>query len=135
MPAIIFSPGMAIYPINVADADGKPMDGANKYVLHFNREELPPVGAFWSVTMYDAEGFQIANKLDRFAIGDRDELKFNADGSLDIYMQHDSPGKDNASNWLPSSTQGVLGVTMRLYAPKAQVLDGRWAPPEIKRVQ
>ena len=122
-------PQDAIYPVNIADAEAKPMDGANKYVLHFKQEELPPVGAFWSVTMYDTEGFQVANKLDRFAIGDRDELKYNANGSLDIYMQHESPGKDKESNWLPSPAHGVLGVTMRLYAPKAQVLDGRWAPP------
>jgi hypothetical protein len=125
----------AIYPLNVVDADGKPMDGANKYVLHFGKEELPPVGAFWSVTMYDAEGFQVANKLDRFAIGDRDDLKYNANGSLDIYMQYKSPGADKESNWLPSPAQGVLGVTMRLYAPKAPALDGRWNPPAVKRVQ
>jgi hypothetical protein len=128
-------PEDAIYPMNVADADGKPMDGANKYVMHFTKEEMPPVGAFWSVTMYDAEGFQVANQLNRFAIGDRDELKFNADGSLDIYIQHESPGMDKESNWLPSPAQGVLGVTMRLYAPKLRALDGRWAPPAVKRVQ
>ena len=110
------------------------MDGANNYVLHFQKEELPPVGAFWSVTMYDAEGFMAANKLDRFALGDRDELKYNPDGSLDIYMQHESPGADKDSNWLPSPAKGVLGVTMRLYAQKAQVLDGRWVPPAIKKI-
>ena len=127
-------PEDAIYPTCVADAGGKPMDGANKYVLHFRKEELPPVGAFWSVTMYDAEGFMAANKLDRFALGDRDELKYNTDGSLDIYMQHESPGANKESNWLPSPAKSVLGVTMRLYAPKAQVLDGRWVPPAIKKV-
>jgi hypothetical protein len=128
-------PDDAIYPPNMADADGKTMDGANKYVLHFSKTELPPVNAFWSVTMYDAEGFQVANQLDRFAIGDRDALKYNADGSLDLYIQHDSPGADKASNWLPSSAKGTLGVTMRLYAPKSPAIDGRWAPPAIKRVQ
>jgi hypothetical protein len=127
-------PEDAIYPMNVGDADGKPMDGANKYVLHFKKEELPPVGAFWSVTMYDTEGFMAPNKLDRFAIGDRDELKYNADGSLDIYIQHESPGADKESNWLPSPAQGVLSVTMRLYAPKAQAIDGRWNPPAVKLV-
>ncbi|WP_026103387.1 DUF1254 domain-containing protein [Pseudanabaena sp. PCC 6802] len=126
-------PQDAIYPLNVGDADGKPMDGANKYVLHFQKDELPPVEAFWSVTMYDAEGFQVANQLDRFAIGDRDDLKYNADGSLDIYIQHESPGADKESNWLPSPAQDMLGVTMRLYAPKAQVLDGRWVPPVIRQ--
>lgn len=127
-------PEDAVYPLNVADADGKPLDGANQYVLHFSQAELPPVGAFWSVTMYDADGFPVANELNRFAIGDRDELKYNADGSLDIHIQHVSPGKDKESNWLPAPAKGVLGVTMRLYAPKAQVLDGRWVPPAVKKV-
>ena len=128
-------PDDAIYPLNMADADGKTTDGANKYVLHFSKAQLPPVNAFWSVTMYDAEGFQIANQLDRFAIGDRDALTYNADGSLDLYIQHDSPGADKVSNWLPSSAKGMFGVTMRLYAPKAPAIDGRWVPPAIKRVQ
>jgi hypothetical protein len=127
-------PQDAIYPLNMVDAEGKPMDGGNKYVLHFEQAELPPVNAFWSVTMYDAEGFQVANTLERFAIGDRDTLKYNADGSLDIYIQHESPGEDKESNWLPSPAQGVLGLTMRLYAPKAQALDGRWTPPAIAQV-
>ena len=124
----------AIYPLLATDADGKVLEGGNNYLLHFNKEELPPVGAFWSVTMYDAEGFQVANPLNRFAIGDRDALKYNGDGSLDIYIQHASPGTDKESNWLPSPAQGTLGITMRLYAPKAPALDGRWNPPAVKRV-
>ncbi len=127
-------PQDAIYPLCLADADGKPLEGSNRYVLHFTKDELPPVEAFWSITMYDAEGFQVMNKLNRFAIGDRDDLQYNADGSLDIYIQPDSPGGDQESNWLPSPAQGLLGVTMRLYAPKAQALDGRWVPPAIKQV-
>jgi len=127
-------PDDAIYPLCVGDSEGKPLDGKFDYVLHFDKAELPPVNAFWSVTMYDAEGFQAANELDRFAIGDRDALKYNADGSLDLYLQHASPGADKVSNWLPAPSC-PLGVTMRLYAPKAQALDGRWAPPAIKRVQ
>lgn len=127
-------PQDAIYPLNLVDADGQPMKGEHRYVLHFSSTELPPVEAFWSITMYDAEGFQVANPLDRFAIGDRDPLTYNADGSLDIYIQHDTPGVDQESNWLPSPAQGKLGLTMRLYAPKAQVLDGRWVPPAIKRL-
>jgi len=128
-------PEDAIYPLCVSDAAGKPLDGENKYVLHFSKDELPPVEAFWSVTMYDAEGFQVANKLNRFAIGDRDELKYNPDGSLDLYLQHESPGGDKESNWLPAPAKGTLGVTMRLYAPKAQALDGRWNPPPVKKVK
>jgi hypothetical protein len=127
-------PEDAIYPLNVADADGKPVTAENKYVLHFNREELPPAGAFWSLTMYDAEGFQVANPIDRFAIGDRDALKFNGDGSLDLYIQNTNPGSEKQSNWLPAPKGGGLGLTLRLYAPKPQAIDGRWNPPPVRRV-
>ncbi len=126
-------PDDAIYPLNVADADGQPLNGDHDYVLHFDEVELPPVDAFWSVTMYDADGFQAANPINRFAIGDRDDLTFNADGSLDLYIQHDRPGREHESNWLPAP-RGPLGVTMRLYAPTSPALDGRWAPPATKRV-
>jgi hypothetical protein len=127
-------PEDAIYPLNIADADGKPLTGQNTYVLHFSEADLPPVDAFWSVTMYDEPGFQVANPINRFAIGDRDDLKYNSDGSLDLYIQHDDPGGDKTSNWLPSPPSGTLGVTMRLYAPKPQALTGQWNPPAIKRV-
>lgn len=127
-------PEDAVYPFLQADAEGKPLDGASRYVIHVSKDEVRPVNAFWSITMYDEQGFQVANKLNRFAIGDRDALKFNADGSLDIYIQSDSPGSDKESNWLPSPAKGKLGITMRLYAPKAQVLDGSWNPPPIKKV-
>jgi hypothetical protein len=124
----------AIYPLNVVDADGKPIAGENRYVLSFKKEELPPVDAFWSLTMYDAEGFQVPNPINRFAIGDRDALKFNPDGSLDIYIQHQNPGPDRESNWLPAPPSGPLGLTLRLYAPKPPVADGRWNPPPIRKV-
>jgi hypothetical protein len=126
-------PEDAIYPLNVADADGKPVVAESKYVLHFARGELPPADAFWSLTMYDAEGFQVANPLNRFAIGGRDALKFNSDGSLDLYIQHESPGPDRESNWLPAPKGGKLGLTLRLYAPKPPALDGRWNPPAVRR--
>lgn len=124
----------AIYPLNIGDADGKPVMAENRYVMHFDKSELPPAGAFWSLTLYDAEGFQIANALDRFAIGDRDPLAFHADGSLDLYIQHASPGKDKESNWLPAPARGELALTLRLYAPKPEVLEGRWNPPPVRRV-
>jgi len=127
-------PEDAIYPLNITDADGKRVMAENKYVLHFNRDELPPVDAFWSLTMYDAEGFQVANPLNRFAIGDRDALKFNPDGSLDLYIQNESPGPDKESNWLPGPKSGELGLTLRLYAPKPQVVNGGWNPPAIRQV-
>jgi hypothetical protein len=84
--------------------------------------------------MYDAEGFQVANPIDRFAIGDRDDLKYNPDGSLDLYIQNNNPGPERESNWLPAPQSGVLGLTLRLYAPKPEVADGRWNPAPIKRV-
>ncbi|HEX4610827.1 MAG TPA: DUF1254 domain-containing protein, partial [Urbifossiella sp.] len=124
----------AVYPLCTVDAGGQPLRGENKYVLHFAKDELPPVDAFWSVTMYDAEGYQVANPLNRFAIGDRDPLAYNADGSLDLYFQHATPGADKEANWLPAPAGGVLGVTMRLYAPKARALDGRWNPPAVRKL-
>ena len=125
----------AVYPINLADSKGKVPQGGKKYLIHFKKDQIPPVDAFWSLTMYDEEGFQVANKLNRFAIGDRDELKFNQDGSLDIYIQHESPGKDKESNWLPSPAKGSIGMTLRLYAPRLSVLDGTWKPPLVKEVK
>jgi len=81
-------PEDAVYPASFVDGDGKSYDGTNSYVLHFDKGKLPPADAFGSVTLYDENGFQVANPLNRFAIGDRDKLKFNTDGSLDIYIQN-----------------------------------------------
>ena len=123
----------AVYPLIVTDADGKTPVSPNKYLLHFDKNWLSPVEAFWSLSMYDADGFQVANPINRFALGDRDALKYNADGSLDLYIQHDHPGADRAANWLPSPAAGVLGLTLRLYAPRPDVLDGSWEPPPLLR--
>jgi hypothetical protein len=122
----------AVYPLLQHDADGDGIDGSRDYVLHFGADQLPPVDAFWSVTMYDEHGFQAANELDRYAIGDRDALVYNADGSLDLYLQHANPGPDREANWLPAPT-GALGITMRLYAPAQQVLEGGWTPPPLRK--
>ena len=126
-------PEDAIYPLNFADADGAALTGDQSYVLHFDAKEMPPVNAFWSVTMYDDDGFQTANELNRFAISSWMPLKKNSDGSLDLYLQHKNPGADKESNWLPSPNSGTLGVTMRLYAPQAAALNGDWAPPKIRK--
>jgi len=123
-------PEDAIYPLVYLDADGEPPTGDKDYVLHFDAADLPPVDAFWSVTMYDGEGFTVPNALDRYALGDRDPLRYNDDGSLDLYLQHESPGDELASNWLPAP-RGPIGVTMRLYAPRSEVLDGTWSPPPL----
>jgi len=127
-------PQDAIYPLNVADADGRPVRGEYAYVLHFDAGRLPPVDAFWSLTLYDAEGFQVANPLQRFAIGDRDPLRPNADGSLALFIQSHDPGGERTANWLPSPPQGAISLTLRLYAPRAEALDGRWTPPPVKRL-
>jgi hypothetical protein len=125
-------PEDAVYPLNIGDADGKPLTGACQYLLHFGKNETPPAEAFWSVTLYDKDGFPTANDLKRNAIGDRDDLHFNADGSLDLYIQHASPGAKNEANWLPAPT-GDFNLTMRVYSPKREVLDGSWAPPAIRQ--
>jgi hypothetical protein len=83
--------------------------------------------------MYDAEGYQVANPLNRFAIGDRDALQFNPDGSLDLYIQNENPGPGKEANWLPAPKSGGLGLTLRLYAPKPVVAEGRWNPPPVRQ--
>jgi hypothetical protein len=127
-------PGDAIYPTNLGDETGKPLDGANKYTLHFDKGQTPPADAFWSVTLYDAQGYQVANSLNRFNLSSWMPLKHNADGSLDLYFQNESPGADKEANWLPAS-KGEFNLLMRLYAPRSEVLTGKWNPPPVTRVQ
>jgi hypothetical protein len=127
-------PEDAIYPLNLGDDAGQPLDGANNYVLHFEKDATPPVNAFWSVTLYDPQGFQVANSLNRFAVSSWMPFSHNADGSLDIYFQNDSPGNDKEANWLPAP-KGPFNLALRLYAPKSDVLTGRWDPPSVKKTQ
>jgi hypothetical protein len=127
-------PEDAIYPLNLADETGKPLDGANGYTIHFEKGSTPPVRAFWSVTLYDADGFQVANVLNRFAVSGWMPFKYNADGSLDLYFQSDSPGKDKEANWLPAP-KGPFNLTMRLYSPQSEALTGKWNPPPVKKVE
>jgi hypothetical protein len=127
-------PEDAIYPLNLGDQTGRPLDGTNKYVLHFERASLPPVNAFWSVTLYDPEGYQVANNLNRFAVSSWMPFSYGADGSLDLYFQNESPGKDKETNWLPAP-KGPFNLTMRLYAPKLEVLTGKWNPPPVDKTE
>jgi len=127
-------PEDALYPLAMVDDTGQPLDGANNYVLHFAEGELPPVDGFWSLTVYDSQMFAVANQMDRYAIGDRDELVFNEDGSLSLYIQHESPGKDKESNWLPSPRSGRIIPIMRLYGPQQDAVLGRWDLPKWQRV-
>ena len=127
-------PEDAIYPSNLGDDSGKPLDGANKYTIHFDKGATPPVGAFWSITLYDQDGFQIANQLYRFAVSSWMPLTYNQDGSLDLYFQNQSPGAAKEANWLPAP-KGPFSLLMRLYAPKSEALTGKWNPPPVVRTQ
>ena len=120
-------PEDAIYPLNLADNTGQPLDGAQHYTLHFDAGSLRPVDAFWSVTLYDTEGFQVANPLNRFAVSSWMPFVYNADGSLDLYFQNESPGADKEANWLPAP-KGPFNLTMRLYAPRSDALDRQVEP-------
>jgi hypothetical protein len=126
-------PEDAIYPLNLADDSGKPLDGVNKYTLHFSKADTPPANAFWSVTLYDNDGFQVANPLNRFAVSSWMPFKYNADGSLDLYFQNESPGSDREANWLPAP-KGPFNLTMRIYSPRSEALTGKWNPPPVTRV-
>ena len=123
-------PEDAIYPLNLADKSGQPLDGANSYAIHFDKGQTPPADAFWSVTLYDPEGFQVPNSLDRFAVSSWMPFKYNSDGSLDLYFQNESPGGELEANWLPAP-KGPFNLTMRLYAPKSDALTGKWNPPPV----
>lgn len=127
------SPEDAIYPLNLGDETGKPLDGTNNYVLHFEKGAIPPVEAFWSITLYDPKGFQVANELNRFAVSSWMSFGYNEDGSLDLYFQNESPGEDKETNWLPAP-MGPFNLTMRLYAPKREALTGEWNPPPVMKV-
>ena len=127
-------PQDAIYPLNIGDTDGKPLDGTNNYTIHFSKDEIPPVNAFWSITLYDAQGFQVANELNRFAVSSWMPFKYNDDGSLDLYFRNESPGKDKEANWLPAP-KGPFNLTMRLYAPKSEALTGKWNPPPVLKAE
>jgi len=127
-------PEDAIYPVNLADESGAPLNGSNRYTLHFTNGNLPPASAFWSITLYDSDGFQVANPLNRFAVSSWMPFKYNADGSLDLYFQNENPGADKDANWLPAP-KGPFNLLLRLYAPKSEALNGKWIPPPVTRVQ
>jgi len=122
----------AIYLSTARDADGRPLSGANAYVLHFAKDALPPVNAFWSLTLYDADGYFVPNTSNRYAIGDRDHLRFNQDGSLDVYVQQRRPSDSQSENWLPAPG-AAFNLSLRLYWPKPEVDAGRWTAPSVRR--
>ena len=130
-------PQDAIYPTSEGPTILGSYTGQKKYVMRFNQGELPPVNGFWSLTMYDADYFFVANPLNRYSISARQDLKPNADGSVDLYIQNESPGTDKESNWLPAPKDKFV-LMMRLYWPKTttpSILDGTWKIPQVKAVE
>jgi hypothetical protein len=127
-------PDDAIYPSAVQDGDRLPLSGAHRYVIHFDTGQTPPANAFWSIALYNEQSFFAANPINRYALHNWDPLMVNADGSLDIYVQNQSPGADKEANWLPAP-EGGFSLTMRLYWPKPEALNGAWQPPAIHRGQ
>lgn len=126
----------AIYPPAFTDIEGKQLSGSNKYTIHFNPGQLPPVDAFWSISMYNNASYFVDNPINRYNIGQyTDGLKSNTDGSLDVYIQHDNPGQDKESNWLPApAPNNDFKLTLRLYLPTEQILNGTWTPPPVNIV-
>lgn len=126
-------PQDAVYPTSLKDARHSDYDGANKYVMHFAKGELPPVHGFWSLTMYNSQYFFVENPINRYSISPRQDLKQNADGSVDLYIQNESPGADKESNWLPAPKDKFI-LMLRMYWPDESppsILDGSWKPPAV----
>lgn len=126
---------VAIYPKAGTDGEGNALSGENNYVIHFDKEDIPPVDefGFWSITAYGDNNFLIDNKIDRYLINDRSNLVYNDDGSLDIYVQTDSPEDGSLQgNWLPAGEEG-FHLVMRIYLPQESVIEGSWSVPSIDR--
>jgi hypothetical protein len=128
----------ALYPTTRTDSTGAKLDGATgRYTISFPAGQLPPVNAFWSVTMYDGETqLLVANPINRYLINSPmlPDLKKNGDGSLTLYVQKDSPGAEKESNWLPAPNDPIY-LVMRLYWPKPDALSGHWKPPAVQKVR
>jgi len=125
----------AIYPTAEVDVEGQPFTGDQKYVLHFDKGQTPPAEGFWSLTMYDDKYFFVDNTLNRYTVSSRFKFKYNDDGSLDLYIQKDYPGKDKEANWLPAPA-GKFALMMRLYWPREaqpSLVDGSWKIPGVKK--
>jgi hypothetical protein len=130
-------PQDAVYPLSQKDANGDAYNGAeHTYVMRFEKGQMPPAEAFWSLTMYDTEFFFVPNPIKRYDLSQRNTFITNPDGSVDLYLQAASPGKDTEANWLPAP-QGKFALVLRIYAPRdtpPSILDGTWTPPPVKRV-
>ena len=138
----LLGPGMnfaedAVYPLSQKDADGDEYDGSeHRYVMRFEKGSLPPVKGFWSLTLYDSDFFFVPNTIDRYCLSQRDTFVTNDDGSIDLYLQAESPGPDKDANWLPAP-EGKFQLVLRLYWPEdtpPSILDESWTPPPVRRV-
>ncbi len=131
-------PQDAVYPLSQKDVNGDDYNGAAlKYVMRFEKGRMPPVKAFWSLTMYDTDFFFVDNAINRYDVSQRNEFVTNSDGSVDLYIQAESPGKDKDANWLPAP-QGEFNLVLRLYWPTKSppsILDGTWTPPPVRKVK
>lgn len=130
-------PQDAVYPTGEKDAISKEYSGANKYVMHFDRGMVPPANAFWSITMYNGDYFFVDNSLNKYTVSPRNNLKYNSDGSLDLYIQKDNPGSDKEANWLPAPP-GKFILMLRMYWPKERdpsILNGSWRIPPVQIVR
>ncbi len=124
-----------IYPNTTVDADGNKLDGASKYVLHLDKDQIPPVSVFWNLNLFGDDMFFVENDMKRYSIGSTTPgLKYNKDGSVDLYIQNENPGKDKQSNWLPAP-KGSFNLTMRLYGAESPILNGSYHLPGVKKVK
>ena len=127
----------ALYPIYGVDADGQKLSGANRYSIRFAPGQLPPVNAFWSLTMYELPAsLLVANPLNRYLLNSPMLPKFkkDSDGGLTLLIQNESPGKEMEANWLPAP-KGPFAMYMRLYWPKEEALEGKWTAPKLSKAQ
>ena len=127
----------AVYPYTEVDSAGQRLTGASRYTLTFPKDATPPVNGFWSITMYmiDQGWWFVPNPLNKFTVSMRDNPKFNADGSLTLYFQNESPGTDKEANWLPAP-KGDFIPMLRMYWPKdsgPSILNGSWKPPAVQK--
>ncbi len=128
-------PQDSVYAPAFMDADGKPLTGNNTYLIHFENGRLPPVNAFWSITLYNEQGFLAENPFHRYAVSPHlSPLHYNADGSLDILIGNEIPEKNMLTNWLPAPA-GPFNLILRMYWPEREILNGEWNPPPIHVMQ
>ncbi|UQZ80858.1 hypothetical protein SK3146_00014 [Paenibacillus konkukensis] len=126
-------PQDAVYAFSFIDGSGNPLNGNNQYTMRFESAELPPVSAFWSLTLYNEQGFLVKNGIGRYALSPHlGSLRYNTDGALELYIQHAEPEADMKSNWLPAP-KGPFNLLLRLYWPQASVLSGQWHAPPVSR--